>query len=153
MAIVTKTCKKCKEQINKQAKKCPKCGANQGMPAWLVVILVIVGIFVFGSIIGGTGDSNSDSDQQETKKIEYIKVTKDELNAALKSNAAVAKDTYNQKYIEVSGKLSTIDADLSYISLVSSTDEWDFNGIHCRIKNDKQKEVVKTLVKEISKMA
>ena len=31
---------------------------------------------------------------------------------------------------------------------MSSTDEWDFNGIHCNIKNKEQKEIVKTLTKD-----
>ena len=28
---------------------------------------------------------------------------------------------------------------------MSATDEWDFNGIHCEIRNNDQKEIVKTL--------
>ena len=91
------------------------------------------------------GSKNNSSQQQET--IEYIKVSKDELDDALENNAAAAKDKYNNKYVEVTGKLGTIDSDLSYISLMSSTDEWDFLGIHCDIKNKEQKEIVKTLTK------
>jgi len=147
----TKQCKKCKEQINKKAKKCPKCGSKQGMPIWLIVIIVIVVIGIISS--GGNseespsgGSSNNSSQQQET--IEYLKVSKDELDDALENNAAAAKDKYNNKYVEVTGKLGTIDSDLSYISLMSSTDEWDFNGIHCDIKNKEQKEIVKTLTKD-----
>ena len=149
--VETKQCKKCKEQINKSAKKCPKCGSNQGMPTWAIVIIVLLFI---GIIFGGgsteeessnnNGTNNNSSQQQEP--IEYLKVTKDELDGALESNAAAAKEKYNNKYIEVTGKLGAIDSDLSYISLVSSTDEWDFMGIHCDIKNNEQKEIVKTLV-------
>ena len=121
-SVETKQCKKCKEQINKNAKKCPHCGAKQGFPIWLIVIIVLIGI---GIISGGesddsvknVGNSNSNS-SQTTEIIEYIKVSKDELDDALENNAATAKDTYNKKYVEVSGKLGTIDSDLSYISLV-----------------------------------
>ena len=143
----TKQCKKCKEQINKKAKKCPKCGSKQGMPIWLIVIIVIVVIGIISS--GGNseespsgGSSNNSSQQQET--IEYLKVSKDELYDALENNAAAAKDKYNNKYVEVTGKLGTIDSDLQYISLVSTTNEWDFQGIHCDIKNSTQKDIVKT---------
>ena len=42
----TKTCKHCKEEIAKDAKKCPKCGGKQGLPgivkALIVVVIVIV---------------------------------------------------------------------------------------------------------------
>ncbi len=146
----TKQCKKCKELINKKAKKCPHCGAKQGMPVWIIVIIVIVLI----GVIAGSGDSSekaSDSNggtSQQQEKIEYIKVTKDELDEALEGNAAAAKDTYNNKYLEISGKLATIDSDLKYISLMSSTDEWDLIGIHCTIKNNEQKELIKTLKKD-----
>ena len=39
-------------------------------------------------------------------------------------------------------------SDLKYISVTSSTDEWDFLGVHCNIKNKTQKDVVKTLSKD-----
>lgn len=147
----TKECKKCKEQINKKAKKCPKCGSKQGMPIWLIVVIVIVAI----AIISGGGDSEENSNggsnnnsSQQQEKIEYLKVTKDQLDEDLENNAAAAKDKYNNKYVEVTGILGTIDSDLSYISLMSLTDEWDFIGIHCDIENDEQKDIVKTLKKD-----
>lgn len=155
-----KQCKKCKEQIDKKAKKCPKCGSKQGIPTWIIIVIVIL---VIGIIIGGSGgtdtdnnqnnnavqnQSNNDANNSTQPTIEYIKVSKDDLDAALKNNAAAAKDTYNKKYVEVTGKLGTIDSDLKYISLLSSTDEWDMNGIYCKIKNNAQKEIVKTLVKD-----
>lgn len=151
--VSTKQCKKCKEQINTKAKVCPHCRAKQGLPIWLVIIIIII---VFGLLFGGgseeeTLDSNSGSSNnpsQTTETIEYIKVSKDDLDEALGNNAAAAKDTYNKKYVEVTGKLGTIDSDLSYISLMSSTNEWDFNGIHCTIKNAEQKNIVKTLSKD-----
>ena len=87
------------------------------------------------------------TDSQEIEK-RHIKVSKDDLDEALENNAAAAKDTYYKKYVEISGKLGTIDSDLKYISLMSSTDEWDFLGIHCSIKNEEQKNIVKTLTKD-----
>lgn len=146
--VEMKQCKKCKEQINKAAKKCPKCGSNQGMPIWLIVIIVIIVLGIFSGGGESENSTNSDSNNSSThqqENIEYLKVTKDELDEALEKNAAAAKDTYINKYVEVSGKLGTIDSDLKYISLMSATDEWDFNGIHCEIRNNDQKEIVKTL--------
>lgn len=155
----TKQCKKCKEQINKKAKKCPSCGAKQGFPIWLIVVIVILGIALISSgednetLDSGENSSNNSTQTQETntnesKTIEYIKVSKDDLDDALENNAALAKETYANKYVEVTGKLGTIDSDLQYISLVSTTNEWDFQGIHCDIKNSSQKDIVKTLSKD-----
>ncbi len=153
----TKKCKKCKELINKNSKKCPHCGANQKMPVWAIVLIVIVAI----AIIGGTANnsnSNSDNGQNNnttndtnnntSKPIEYIKVSKDDLDEALDNNAALARETYNGKYLEITGKLGTIDSELKYISLYSNTKKYDFVGIHCKVKNNEQKEIIKTLVKD-----
>ena len=154
----TKQCKKCRSFIDKKAKKCPNCGSKQGMPVWLIVLIIIVAIGVLSSL-GKDDSSTSNNDSannsnngstQVQQPIEYIKVSKDDLDEALDNNAAAAKDTYNKKYVEVTGKLGTIDSDLKYISLMWSTDEWDFNGIHCTIKNNEQKEIVKTLTKDQS---
>lgn len=151
----TKQCKKCRSVIDRKAKKCPHCGAKQGFPTWAIILIVIVGIGVLANL--GKGDSSSaesnsstdnSSNEQKQEVIEYIKVSKDELDEALDNNAAAAKDTYNKKYVEITGKLGTIDSDLKYISLMSSSDEWDIVGIHCTIKNNEQKEIVKTLTKD-----
>ena len=37
----TKKCKKCMEEINKKAKRCPKCGANLGIPGFVKVLIVL----------------------------------------------------------------------------------------------------------------
>lgn len=163
-----KQCRECKEEIPANAKKCSKCGAKQGNwmarhPVWTVVIV----LFVIGIISGATSSSKNDSNQtvlssgvsqsQESTPVqnqsnqnqpkEYQKVTKDELGAALKDNAAAAKDTYNKQYLEVSGKLGTIDSDLSYITIESPTDAFDLQSVHCKIKTQEQKDKVKTLKK------
>ena len=152
----TKQCKKCKSFIDKKAKKCPNCGSKQGLPVWAIILIVIVAIGVLSSLgkddssISNNNETTNNSNNHSTEiqqPIEYITVSKDDLDEALDNNAAAAKDTYNNKYVEISGKLGTIDSDLKYFSLMSSADEWDLNGIYCKIKNSEQKEVVKTLTK------
>lgn len=147
-------CSSCEKEIAESAKTCPNCGAKVKKPiykrVWFWVVIVLVAIVMFsGGDSESTGTSNTgkgSTEQQEN--VEYIKLDVDTLNDALENNAAAAKETYNKKYVEVTGKLSTIDSDLAYISIVSTTDEWDFMGIHCKIKNNKTKNVVKTLSKD-----
>lgn len=112
--------------------------------------------FLFAGSLSGTDSSASTSEKSNGKEIRetnkndkktYIKIDVDTLEEELEKNAAAAKDTYKDQYIEITGKLGTIDSDLKYISLDSPTKEWDFNGIHCTIRNSETKEVVKTLTR------
>lgn len=155
---MSKICKNCKNEINSDAKYCPICKKKQGgLPKWAIVLIVIFAIIVLAMAFGDDTDDSSSSENNSTnnsinnqsnqtpENIEYEKVAKDDLDDVLDNNAAAAKDTYVNKYVEITGRLGTIDSDLKYISLDSPTDDYDLRGIHCRIKNQSQKDVVKTL--------
>ena len=98
--------------------------------------------------ISTNNNVNNNNSSKPTETIDYIKVSKDDLDEALEKNAAAARDTYYKKHVEVTGKLGTIDSELTYISLMSLTNEWDFNGIYCKVKNNEQKQIIKTLSKD-----
>ena len=129
---------------------------QKNMKNWLKIVLTIVFslIFIISIAIRSSEDStptpsgNNENIPQVQETIEYIKVSKDTLDKALENNAAAAKDTYYKKYVEVTGKLGTIDSDLKYFYLMSATEKWDINGIYCKIKTDEQREIVKTLKKD-----
>lgn len=76
---------------------------------------------------------------------QYQKIDIDTLESALENNAAAAKVNYKGKYLEVTGRLGVIDSDLSYIVLLSTTNEWDFTGVHCTLSKKAVKEKVMTL--------
>ena len=115
---------------------------------WLIIIIIICGIGASNSDTTQPTSSSTSSTTQTQQPIEYKKVTVDELDSTLENNAAVAKDTYNNQYVEVTGRLGVIDSDLKYISLYSSTNQFDLVGMNCYIKNNEQKETVKTLSKD-----
>lgn len=144
-----KHCKKCGAEIAKSAKHCPKCGAKQGLPTWGIVLIVILVIAIIGGAAGGgNDDSKTKSSSKTQEKIEYKDIDIDVLEDALEENAAAAKDEYNGKYFAITGRLGTIDSDLKYISLLSVSDKYDIIGIHCTIKNQETKDVVKSLKKD-----
>ena len=171
----TKFCMACGAKISADSRFCEKCGDdtensrvnklvqsntqnNKGLPAWAIVLIVIGAIVFYGIVFGedteieggGTLTNTEEKTETSSKKeetIEYIKVTKDDLDEALEKNAANAKDTYKGKYLEISGKLGTIDSDLKYIGLRSLNNEWDFNEIKCDLVNKEQKNIVKSLSK------
>lgn len=146
-------CKSCNKEIASSAKVCPNCGAKNKKPFykaiwfWVLIIIIVIAVASGGNDSSHSSNSNSSS-SNETKVIEYTKIDIDELEDALENNAAAAKDSYNGKYLEITGRLGTIDSDLKYISLLSTTDEWDLVGVHCTIKNQATKDVVKTLSKD-----
>lgn len=178
MNNVNKYCEFCGTKLEENANVCLSCGrqikntrsskSKQSLPTWLIVIIVILAI---GTILNindeyeepvnhvtnsetNNNRSNKASDNtnylpnQVPENIEYIKVSKDDLDEALENNAALARETYINKYVEVTGKLGTIDSELKYLSLKSQTKEWDLKSIHCTIKNKEQKEIVKTLTRD-----
>ena len=119
-------------------------------------ILIIISINIYNNKNNTNSNSNTKNDNyvhysinsnSEPEKIEYTKVDIDTMEKDLDNNAAAAKETYNGKHLEITGKLGTIDSDLKYISLLSLTDEWDIIGIHCTLVNQTDKDMVKTLTK------
>lgn len=156
--MAMKKCKECGEEISSSAKKCPKCGKDQRNffmkhpVLYTILILIIIGV-VSASVSDTTNTSTSSTSTSDTttetpEVIEYTAIDVDALNDALENNAAAAKDTYNKRYLEITGRLSNIDSDLSYISIGSTTDEWDFMTIQCFIKDQATKDIVKTLSKD-----
>lgn len=169
----TKKCKYCMTDIPKAAKVCPQCGRKQGGKAKWIIIGVIV-LILIGGIAGGGGDKDTSdeassseevatstteetaSEEKETAKkekkeepkVEYTDISVETLMNDLEANALVATDTYKGNYYAVTGKLSNIDAQGSYIDLVDPNDEWAFIGVTCYVKSDDVREKIKTLSKD-----
>ena len=152
------TCTHCGKEIAANAKTCPNCGAKVKKPIykrvwfWILVAILVLGIGGSAGGAGGSGSSNGSnntsadsSTEVQEEAIEYTAVTTDELSDALDNNPAAASDTYKGKYWEVTGRLSNIDSDCNYISLVDIDDEWNFVNIQCYTKNEEQKNIVKQL--------
>ena len=149
-----KNCASCGKEIASSAKTCPHCGGKNKKPiylrkwVWLLAVLLVFGI---GSSLGGSnpesnkGSSLGGSNPESNKPIEYRTVEVDTLESDLEKNPANAKETYKDQYIEITGRVGVIDADLQYIGIMSPTNEFDFIGIQCYIQNDETKEVVKQI--------
>lgn len=112
--------------------------------------------FIIGFAVLGNSDKESESISQSSNEIvnvepteaptpeptevpiEYIQCTVDELMDTLESNALKAEKTYQDQYLEVTGRLAVIDSDGKYISLHPINNEWAFQGIQCSIENEEQ---------------
>lgn len=156
----TKVCKHCQSEIPKKAKICPVCKKKQGLPKWAIVLIVILVLAAIGSASGGNSDnsettttsqSSSTNETQnstpEVKEVEtesepeikYTAVDVDTMMDDLQSNAMKAEDTYNDKYLEITGRLALIDSDGKYISVFSQSDEFAILGVQCFIKDEDAK--------------
>lgn len=152
----TKKCKHCKMDIPKDAKICPHCRKKQksGILKWVVLILII-GVAI-GAVTGEdksvdstakqTEATASDSQKQESESIEYTSVSVNDMMDALNNNAMGASDKYKGKYLEITGKLTNIDAGGKYIDLMADGD-FEIIGVQCYIKNDDQKAKISALTK------
>lgn len=84
--------------------------------------------------------------EKEEEIITYEKISASDLLEVLNDNPLKAKETYNNKYLEVTGTLGTIDADGEYITI--KTGKGGFIGVvHCSITNGTQRNYVSTLSK------
>jgi len=146
-----KKCRKCQEDIPLKAKVCSKCRAKQGN--WFqrhIVLSVILGIVLFsaiGNAVNGDKESTTNSPSVvpnetvttvDTPKPNPIIVKTDTLVDTLKENALNASNTYKDKYVEVTGKLSNIDSSGKYISLSPINDDFSFTSIMCYITQEQQ---------------
>lgn len=136
-----KKCKHCQSDIPKKAKICPNCRKKQGgklkfIIAWIFLIIIAI------ALIGG-GD---DSSKKEEKDIEYNKVDIQAMYDDLENNPAAAAEKYKDTYIEFSGSMDVIDSDLAYIG-VMPTEGLHIVSVRCKLKDDTQKDFVKSAAK------
>lgn len=139
---MTVACKVCGAEIAKSAKACPSCGAKLKKPiykrAWFIILCILL-IGGIGSNLGGNDSTpapESDAATVEQPVVEAPKtpttVTADDMINTLDANALNAEQTYNDMYLEVTGKVSVIDSDGAYFSIEGS-DPYSFTNIQCFI--------------------
>ena len=144
-------CKTCGSEVAKSAKICPHCGAKRKKGGIVLPVIVVLLILVIVGSTGGDGDdpapekeiqAATPTEQTEPVKIEYTICTVDELADVLESNALKAEQTYQDQYLEVTGRLSVIDSDGEYISLAPMKNPYAFSSVRCDIQDDAQVERV-----------
>lgn len=121
---------------------------------WFWVIIVVVVLAIFGGASGGDDESesgdngtqvstsetnNTGKEDNKTEEIQYEVIDLQTLLNELNANALKAEKTYQNKQVEVTGKIASFDSDGSYITIEPvNADEWNFDTVMCDIKNDEQ---------------
>lgn len=125
-----------------------------GKLKWVVLAVVAIGVIgaVGGNSDSSTSTSNTSAKTEPAKEtdtpapIEYTSVSVNDMMSDLDSNAMGASDKYKGKYLEITGKLSNIDAAGKYIDLMADGD-FEIIGVQCYIKNDDQKSKIASMSK------
>lgn len=143
------------ERYRKMGEKQKKEKKKGGKLKWIVIAVIV--ILIIGSAVGGGNDNDAttantsggtsgettvieETPSESETTIEYITVTAEELSDTLTNNAMKAQNDYEGKYLEITGKLGTIDSDGKYIGI--ETDSFSLTNIQCYIKTDEQKQVI-----------
>ena len=135
-------------------------GKKQKKKTWVWVVVGVIVLFVLVGSSGGNSEemeevaveektneeviaeekSNEEVTVEETTNevIEYNVYTVDEMVSVLNENALKAEKTFQDQYVEITGRLNVIDSDGNYISLTPVNDEWAIIGVQCYIQNEEQ---------------
>lgn len=158
-----KICKYCKEQINKEATRCPKCGGKLSTPTWVIVLITIsitLGlalVYIFVSpLISKQKIENTYKDINkktsfsinETFQNKYEKVIMKEINTDFNDYSSFLKPTYGNKYIMVQFEIENINKEgqdlfVSEINYIAYAD--DVIAPSILIGNEKYKTLSTTL--------
>lgn len=152
-----KNCPVCGREMAARAKACPSCGAKNRKPLyrrwwfWLLVVLVIgaVGSAMGGEDSGATnppqqtqqeadGTPEGETSEPEKNAVTYTAYSVEQLMDDLRTNALKAENTYQDQYVELTGRLNVIDSDGDYISIVPENDALAILGVQCYLQTEEQ---------------
>jgi len=124
------------------------------------IIIAIIAIVVIGKIMSSAGGdskptttTSAPASTQSTAATQQPKappmiVTADKLVEDLKANALNASETYEGKYVEVTGQLSNIDSGGKYFSIAPMDGSFNMTNIMCNITQDQKSIVSKFTAKQ-----
>ncbi len=107
--------------------------------AWFWIIIIIL-IMMFNG--GESANQLSIDTNGPVAEVTYEPIAIEKLFDDLNTNPAKAENLYQDNYIEITGKINTIDSDGNYISIESSSDKYWLESIMCYIQNQDQLNVI-----------
>jgi hypothetical protein len=104
--------------------------------AGLCLVAVMVICFMFPNDIKDEAITNSPTSLQIQYEQVDLQVMLEELNA----NALRAEEKYQNRYVEIKGKIRSFDSDGKYIAIVPcGASEWSFETVQCYLTDDAHK--------------
>jgi hypothetical protein len=149
-----KACRECGMEVSSGAKNCPHCGIDQRN--WFIrhkiitAILVVIALVILSSLGGDDAEkepktannkqvteaSGKAQEKEEVKEPPMV-VSAKKLLEDLENNALQASNTYKGKYVEVTGRLGSIDSGGDYFILEPGGDYFTFiTSVSCDISEE-----------------
>lgn len=118
-------------------------GATLFAIAGLCIVAVIAIILVFpDSFKGGNKDTtpNAPTNATASAQIQYEQVNLQDMLDELKTNALRAEETYQDMYVEITGKIDVFDSDGKYVSILPcDAPDWSFENVQCYLTDPAHK--------------
>lgn len=154
-----KKCKHCQTEIDSKAKICPSCRKKQGMPLWLIIILVIIGIGLVGSLAGGESNS-TDTPSGTTTNTEKISLLDGytgsaesdysyKITGTLKNNTDRSYSYVQVEFYVYDSAGNMLDTCLGNNSGLEANGSWKFTA-SCFFSNGDSHKVASYKLKEIT---
>ena len=127
----------CEDNQQKDPRKMV-CGTLLAFATICIVAVLIICIMSPESF-EGTSTNNSPTISANTQT-EYLKVDLQDMLDELRSNALRAEETYQNKYIEITGVIKVFDSDGKYIAIVPyGASNWSFETVQCYLTDTSHK--------------
>ena len=152
-----KKCKHCQTEIDSKAKICPNCRKKQGVPLWLIIILIIIGISII--VTASNGDVNNNSAQGvTTEDLILLDDHTGKVNSSYSYEiTGTIQNNTNENYEYVSVEFYTYDAEGNLLdtcwgnnSGLEANGKWKFTA-SCFLSNGDANKVKSYKLKEITK--
>lgn len=149
MALMRKKCPQCGAEISVlRADKCPRCGEGLNQP-WYASIwfwaIVGIGLLMLGGMLSimdsaaDKGAQETDSGHTQAESVEYEPVELQHLFDVLDTNAAYARELYQDRYVQLEGRIVMLDGDGTYVRVKAADAEaWNAPTVLCYVTDREQ---------------
>ena len=127
--------------MEKEAEKKKQGSAGKQLAAYMVFILVAGCLLYYGAEKLFSKPKTPDTPSATVStQIQYEQVNLQTMLDELSANAMRAEDKYQDKHIEITGKIRSFDSDGKYISIVPcGASDWSIDTVKCNLTDPAHK--------------